>query len=261
MSAAQTVAAASNAAVEGFGDNLLCSFVGGSYARGTNKPTSDIDLFVITAHSDHGQERRFAERLRALHLLAGLDFDHCGEAFTADTLNDLLGFTEASIAAVPAVQRSACYLADCPLSVFRKGDVVFKFLADPKIGVHDPAGVLPALEARAAAYFSTWPMPRIQGYKGRLRLPPDSPQHQLSYLWQSRVATAEWADTPVGIGLERWFGTELLSRTDALPAGCQDAQPPADGATCPLPTADETLAASLTAQCLAFLHTEPEGTR
>lgn len=261
MSAAQATAAASNAVVEVFGDNLLCSFIGGSYARGTHKPTSDIDLFIITARSDHDQERHFAERLRALHLLAGLDFDHCGEILTVDTLNDLLAFTETCIAAAPAIQRSACYLADCPLSVFRKGDVVFKFLGDPKTGVHDPARMLPALEARAAAYFSTWPMPRIQDHKGRLRLPPGSPQHQLSNLWQSRAATSAWTETPVGIGLERWFGTELPIRAGALHAGRIAAQPPSDGSTCPLPIADETLAAPLTAQCLAFLHTEPEGNR
>ncbi|MET8626581.1 nucleotidyltransferase domain-containing protein [Kitasatospora sp. NPDC004669] len=262
MTATQAVMVVSRAAVEIFGDNLLCSFVGGSYARGTNKQTSDIDLFVITARSDHDRERLFAERLRDVHLAAGLDFDHCGEILTIDTLNTLLAFTEHCIAAVPAVQRSACYLADCPLSVFRKGDVIFKFLTDPKTAVHDPAGLLPTLEARATAYVSAWPMPRIQEHKGRLRLPPGSPQQRLADLWQSRDATDAWTDTPVGIGLERWFGTELPARSEALHKTGPVTSPALDGAGCPLPVAaDTTLAAPLTAQCLAFLHTEPEGHR
>ncbi|MET8541566.1 nucleotidyltransferase domain-containing protein [Kitasatospora sp. NPDC004799] len=262
MTGAQAVSAASRAAVEVFGDGLLCSFVGGSYARGSNRTTSDIDLFAVTARSDHDRERLFAERLRDVHLAAGLDFDHCGEILTLDTLNTLLAFTEQCIAAVPAVQRSACYLADCPLSVFRKSDVVFKFLTDPKIAVHDPAGLLPALEARAAAYFSAWPMPRVQEHKGRLRLPPGSPQQRLASLWQNRDATDAWPDTPVGIGLERWFGAELAARSEALHRGSPVAVAPPDGATCPLPvTADTTLTALLSAQCLAFLHAEPEGPR
>ncbi|MFF2545092.1 nucleotidyltransferase domain-containing protein [Kitasatospora sp. NPDC058063] len=260
MTAPLAVTEASRAAVETFGGNLLCSFVGGSYARGSNKPTSDIDQFVITVRSDHERERLFAERLRQVHQAAGLDFDHCGEILTLGTLNTLLAFTEDCIAAVPAVQRSACYLADCPLSVFRKGDVVLKFLADPKIAVHDPAGLLPALEARAAAYFSAWPMPRIQEHKGRLRLPPGSPQQRLADLWQSRAATVAWTDTPVGIGLERWFGTELPARFEALHHAGPVTSPALDGIGCPLPAAD-TLTAPLTAQCLAFLHFEPEGHR
>ncbi|MGW3073888.1 nucleotidyltransferase domain-containing protein [Kitasatospora sp. NPDC001132] len=262
MTATQAVSAASRAAVEVFGDDLLCSFVGGSYARGSNKKTSDIDLFVVTDRSDHERERLFAERLRDVHLAAGLDFDHCGEVLTLETLNTLLAFTEDCIAAVPAVQRSACYLADCPLSVFRKGDVVFKFLTDPKIAVHDPAGLLPALEARAATYFSAWPMPRVQEHKGRLRLPPGSPQQRLAGLWQDRDTTDAWTDTPVGIGLERWFGTELPARSEALHQAGPVTAPALDGTSCPLPVvAGTALATSLIAQCLAFLHTEPEGHR
>ncbi|MFE3873323.1 nucleotidyltransferase domain-containing protein [Kitasatospora sp. NPDC059146] len=257
MTGAQAVSTASRAAVEIFGDDLLCSFVGGSYARGSDKTTSDIDLFVVTARSDHDRERLLAERLRDVHQAAGLDFDHCGEILTLDTLNTLLAFTEHCIAAVPAVQRSACYLADCPLSVFRKGDVVFKFLTDPKTAVHDPAGLLPALEARAATYFSAWPMPRVQEHKGRLRLQSGSPQQRLAGLWQDRDATDSWTDTPVGIGLERWFGTELAARSAVLYPGSPVNVAPPDGATCPLSVA--ALASPLSAQCLAFLHSEPEG--
>jgi hypothetical protein len=250
-----------DAALDVFGDNVAFAFVGGSYARGSHRPGSDVDVFVAIKQSDVDSERVYAERLRQLHRDANLDFDHCGEIFAMAVLDQLLAFTERCIASVPAVQRSACYLADCPLSVFRKGDVVFKFIADPKTAVYDPDGLLPALEQRAAEYFRRWPMPRIQDHKGSLQLPTPSPQHRLLTTWQERTTTAQWADTPVGVGLERWFGTELPERDAALAGLPVVAVPSADPRSCPLPVASQTFAALLSAQCLAFLHTEPEGLR
>lgn len=248
-----------NAAMDVFGDNTAFAFVGGSYARGDQKPGSDVDAFVAIRQSDLDQERGYAERLRRMHHDAGLDFDHCGEILTIATLEGLLAFTEQCVATVPAVQRSACYLADCPLSVFRKGDVVFKFLADPKVAVYDPDGHLPGLEQRAAGYFRSWPMPRIQDHKGSLALPDPSPQRSLAMVWQARESGAEWMDTPVGAGLDRWFGSEIAQRAAAITGLPVIAEPPPDPRSCPLPDGSAALKALLSAQCLAFLHTEPEG--
>lgn len=259
MSAMAVVEDAVGAALDVFGDNAAFAFVGGSYARGSHRPGSDVDVFVAIRRADLERERVYAERLRQLHRDAKLDFDHCGEIFAMAVLERLLTFTERCIVAVPAVQRSACYLADCPLSVFRKGDVVFKFIADRKTAVYDPDGLLPALEQRAAEYFRRWPMPRVQDHKGSLQLPAPSPQHRLSMTWRERATTAEWADTPVGVGLDRWFGTELAERDAALSGLPVVAVPPADPRSCPLSDASQTFAALLSAQCLAFLHTEPEG--
>ncbi|WP_331731300.1 nucleotidyltransferase domain-containing protein [Kitasatospora sp. NBC_01300] len=244
-----------------FGADLLFAFVGGSYARGQAKPTSDIDVFTLTRTSDTAAEDAFAHALRDLHHRAGLTFDHCGEIFDRTTLEQLLTFTERCLAANPGVQRSACYLADCPLSVFRKGDVVFKFLADPKIHTVDPHDRLAAYEARAGRYFTTWPMPRIQPHKSTLALPPGAGTERLAALWQARAGTPAWTATPVGTGLGRWFGPELARRTAALPAYPVTAVtgPAAADGTCPLPAATTSVAAALTAQCLAHLHTEPEG--
>lgn len=234
-----------------FPDSLLAAWVGGSYARGTAKPTSDVDTVVILRESDHDAERTFAEQFRALHQQAGLKFDHVGEVFDLASLNGLLDFTERCLAAVPAIQQSACYLADCSLSVFRKGDVVFKMLEEPKVFVHDPGMVVDKLTARAVDYFQRWPMPRVQPYKDRLTLPDGSHSAALAETWARRADTDDWVDTPVGIGLHRWFGPDLVVRARAF-----DRQPPVTAAVgrphaCPRPVADADLGALLSAQCLS----------
>ncbi|MGW0660111.1 nucleotidyltransferase domain-containing protein [Streptodolium elevatio] len=242
-----------------FAENLVLAFVGGSYARGTQKATSDIDVFVLLHHGDRAAERAFAEDLRELHLDTGLDFDHCGEIFDAAALEALLTFTERALAAAPVLQRSACYQADCPLSVFRKGDVVYKFLADPKVHICDPHHLIPTLQERAAAYFTRWPMPRIQEHKEHLALPSGSEQARLADLWAGREADHDWTDTPVGIGLDRWFGTTLQARTRCLPPRPVTTAPSGSPQCCPLPLAEGLTRDAFAAQCLAFPHTLSEG--
>ncbi|UGQ14343.1 nucleotidyltransferase domain-containing protein [Yinghuangia sp. ASG 101] len=241
-----------------FADNLALAFVGGSYARGNPTSTSDIDVFVLLRRGDRSAEEGFAEALRDLHHGAGLSFDHCGEIFDGDTLETLLTFTEHALAAAPALQRSACYQADCPLSAFRKGDVVFKFLADPKAHVLDPDGRLPGLEERAASYFARWPMPRIQEHKKHLALPAGSEQARLAARWICRADGPQWTDTPTGIGLDRWFGDPLKHRIGRLPP-----QPvttaPSDPRACPLPLTYGTDRQAFAAQCLASTHPPLEG--
>ncbi|MFF8789207.1 nucleotidyltransferase domain-containing protein [Streptomyces sp. NPDC015125] len=235
-----------------FGDNLAVAFVGGSYARQAAKPTSDIDIFVLLKHSDRPSETAFALALRALHHDAGLDFDHCGEVFDMASLDTLLTFTEQAIEAVPAIQRSACYQADCPLSVFRKGDVVFKFLEDPKLHVLDHVEVLPALEKRASAYFAQWPMPRVQEHKKHLTLPEGSQQASLAQTWAEREGTPRWTETPVGVGLERWFGAGLVQRAGRLDIETPVTMAPVSPHVCPIPFSEGTARRIFAAQCLAF---------
>ncbi|MFD3524560.1 nucleotidyltransferase domain-containing protein [Streptomyces sp. NPDC058653] len=234
-----------------FGDNLAAAFVGGSYARGTAKPTSDIDVFVLLKQCDQPSETAFANALRALHEEAGLHFDHCGEIFDTASLGMLLSFTEQALAAMPAIQRSACYQADCPLSVFRKGDIVFKFLDDPKLHTLDPGHVLPALEKRAAAYFAKWPMPRVQEHKKALALPEGSEQASLARTWAQRQTTPQWIDTPTGVGLERWFGADLTTRAGALAAEAVIDTPSPSPSVCPIPLTNGAVRRVFAAQCLA----------
>lgn len=233
-----------------FGDNLAAAFVGGSYARGTAKPTSDIDVFVLLKHGDRPSETAFAHALRALHEEAGLHFDHCGEIFDTASLDLLLSFTEQALGAMPAIQRAACYQADCPLSVFRKGDIVFKFLDDPKLHTLDPGHVLPALEKRAATYFAKWPMPRVQEHKKALALPEGSEQAGLARTWAERELTPRWVDTPTGVGLERWFGAGLSARSAALATETVNTPSPSPS-VCPIPLTKGAVRRLFAAQCLA----------
>jgi predicted nucleotidyltransferase len=249
-----------SAARDIFGNHLALAFVGGSHARATSKPSSDIDIFVVLNSPQRDRERRFASVLRDLHTAHALSFDHCGEVFDAQTLENLLAFTERCIAAAPAIQRAACYQADCALSIFRKGDVVFKFLVDPKICIHDPHDTLPALGQRAHRYFTRWPMPRIQEHKGQLILPEGSAQQDLVGTWDAHSATGGWADTPVGIGLERWFGPVLDPRAAALSSENQFVRTPDNPRSCPLTFAPPRSRRVLQAQCLAFPPTPQERT-
>ncbi|MFI0942818.1 nucleotidyltransferase domain-containing protein [Streptomyces sp. NPDC021020] len=241
-----------------FDTNLAFAFVGGSYARHAQKATSDIDLFVALHRSDRDTEVAFAQELRELHEKKGLDFEHCGEVFDTATLDTLLTFTEQTIATVPAIQKSACYQADCPLSVFRKGDVVFKFLADPKLHVLDPGHLLPCLEERASAYFTRWPMPRVQEHKHHLGLPADTQQADLAEAWRRREGTEQWMDTPVGVGLVRWFGPGLLPRTRALGAAEPVTLAPLSPLVCPLPDSPGRARRAYAAQCLAMTYPTTE---
>lgn len=241
---------AADLAREEFGALLRLAFIGGSRATGAATDSSDIDTFVVLRAPDADSERRYAHRLRTLHQEAGLTFDHCGEVLDQKTLEDLLTFTLHYLTQVPAIQDLACYQADCLLSVFRKGDVVFKFLADPKIHVDGDRSYLEILEGRATEYFHKFPRPRIQHLKGRLRLPSPGTEQQVNDEFESRLSDERWVDTPVGIGLHRWFGA-LGAPTSGGPA---ISSPSSIGGHCPLSRPlDARHIESVRAQCLAHL--------
>lgn len=261
MSRHPAVAEAVRLATSTFGAHLLLAFVGGSHAAGTPSPHSDIDVFVLIDQPDPPAEMAFATKLRELHAAHGLHFDHCGEIFDAAALTTLLNTTERCLATLPALQRLACYQADCLLSVFRKGDVVFKFLADPKASIEGDRALLAMLEQRAARFFARYPMPRVQEQKDQLDVPPGD-EAQLLTRFAERADGPRWFDTPVGVELGRWFLTPPSALTDARP---QTARPPLDSTgglaarRCPLHVLppDDPAIPYLKGQCLA--HIPPEG--
>lgn len=225
-----------------FGTNLMLAFVGGSRANGTARSRSDIDIFVVIYESDRSRERQFARELRNMHRDARLDFDHYGEIFSRATLTGLLDFTEGILTAESAIVDSACYRGNCLLSIFRKGQVVFGFLCDPKTHVRDHGGTLAALEERAQRYFQRWGVERAHG--DTVLLPPGSEQQLLADAWHDGL------DTPVGIGLERWFGPDLKDRLDHLNAASGDVETALQRMECPLPALSPSVWEAHAAQCL-----------
>lgn len=244
--AEQATGAAVQLAESVFGTNLMLAFIGGSRATGTAGSRSDIDVFVVISESDRGKERQFARELRNMHRDARLDFGHYGEIFSHPTLTGLLDFTEGILTATPAIADSACYRGNCLLSIFRKGQVVFGFLFDPKTHVRDRGGTLAALEERARRYFQRWGVERAH-HGDTVLLPRDSEQQRLAGAWRDGL------DTPVGIGLERWFGPDLKDRLDHLDTASGDFEMTPQRMECPLPTVPPSAWEAHAAQCLGRL--------
>jgi hypothetical protein len=246
-----TVQEAGRLARDCFADNLLVSFIGGSHASGHPKTDSDIDTFVVLHAADLDTEREYARRLRALHDAAGLRFEHCGEVFDRTTVEDLLAFTDAVLTAVPQIQDLACYQADCLLSVFRKGDVVFKFLTDPRIHVDGDRAYLGDLQRRAEDNFRRYPRPRVQFAKGRLELRDAGAE---SYM-RDLLARCDWIDTPTGVGLGRWFAGHSLPGREPASASTDLAE--LDRTRCPLYVRPRSQSVELIArQCLAHTRSQ-----
>lgn len=232
-----------------FGSDLRVAFIGGSHAAGTAGATSDIDTFVVLRHPDPAAERDYARALRALHDRAALAFGHCGEVFDQRTLARLLTFTDTFLTSLPGIQDVACYQADCLLSVFRKGDIVFKFLIDPKVHVVGDTDYLAGLETQARDYFTRFPRARVQRLKGRLHLDADGPRCAALDGVEALVRGDRWTESPVGVGLHRWFAVRQVPAAPVTPAW---GSPPGGGTGCPLDARlDHPHEVLLRAQCLA----------
>ena len=255
-------AEASRLAAQNFGTNLVLSFVGGSYARGVSRPTSDVDLFVILEKPDRLAERSFALEFLRFHQRHSLTLTHCGEVFSVETLEHLLTVTEQILEQLPEIQHVGCYHGDCILSAFRKGDVVFKFLADSKTEIAGDRSYLTLLEDRAEVFFRRFPMRRVQLEKGRLILDESSAASRLEQAYHVSEATPAFADTPGGIGLERWFGPSVLPAYPPEPEYISEALElsPEDRRQCPLSMwpQESRRGALLRHQCLGLLIPNPE---
>ena len=232
-----------------FGDNLLFCFVGGSRAwEDPSRSLSDVDIFVVTRCCRPTQEREFAARFRDVHHIGNLRFDHVGEVFCVESLDSLLSFTEAFAKMTDSPEKLACYAGGCMASIFRKGQVVLNFLADPKICTVDEHLVLNSYVERALAYFSRTQFKRSFTHSS-LNFSADL-QRQKTVLasWQESLNhTDAWMDTPVGIHLDRWFGKETLQTRSSLLTSSEHQASGANLAqTCPLTDSNSNVAA----QCL-----------
>lgn len=68
-----------------FGDNILFSFIGGSYGKGNQKKNSDIDIFILLKEENYEQEKDFLDYFKKFHKEKGLKFDHAGEILDKKT--------------------------------------------------------------------------------------------------------------------------------------------------------------------------------
>ncbi|MFF9212898.1 MULTISPECIES: hypothetical protein [unclassified Streptomyces] len=239
-------------AAEVFGANLAAAFVAGSRAGGRRSGRSDVDVFLLIVSADRARELQYADWLRGLHLRHRLHFDHYGEIFSMPALETLLTATEKVTTAAPQMRYSACYRGNCPLSTFRKGQVVLRFLEGPKVCVLDPGQVLAALAERARAYFARWNV-EVPGPEGTVVWLDGSPQQALarSLAWSS----AHPVDSPVGIGLERWFGPGLDEKLIALTKPILTSESDTDARSLSCPLTDSSRGGELppvyAVQCLA----------
>lgn len=226
-----------------FGENLRAAWVGGSHARGTAKPTSDVDVFVILNKTDLAAETDFASKLQVLHREHGLHLEHYGQIVDRATLENLVEFTIAFVARVPQIQHVGCYHGDCVLSVFRKGDVLLKMLEEPKLGLLGDIEYVGELERMAFDFFEKFPMKRVQLEKDNLHIAKDN-------IRDFEIALSkDILNSPRGIGLNRWFldsKIEPVSQTYA-------ASPVIGRNECPFNyDMDEALHKLYSNQCLAL---------
>jgi hypothetical protein len=195
-----------------FADNLRFAFIGGSYASGTATSESDIDVFIVIESADLIAERVFCERFCELHRRHGHKFTHIGELFTLATLDRLLNMTENMTERASFLLRSACYRRNCILSALRKGIVVMGFLADTKICRRGNAALLDTYTGRAIRYFETIGDARSSSHLHYIEFLQSSESAkraaQLREEYENAIRLNGIEDTPVGVGLGRWFGRD-----------------------------------------------------
>ena len=239
-------------------DNLLVAFIAGSRAKGNYNLHSDIDLFVIINYPSRENEKRLAEELKNLHEKQGLIYDHCGEIFSQDTLNKLLeGVKNLDILVKHGFCRLACYQTGCILSVARKTQVVLHMLSEEKEMIIGNFSVLQQYENTAKSFYSKHDNPAPQLHLQKLRWTPESNLREIKMRWQSYVTDIEnrkFCDTPVGIGLERWFLSNKFSdeTPDVLPSKTAHTFQSISPDLCPLwnKSIDKDINSLLQSQCL-----------
>ncbi len=200
-------------------EDLLFAFIAGSRAKGNYNQHSDIDVFVVLNHPSREKEKCIAENLRNIHQKQGLVYDHCGEIFSQSTLDRLLeGVQNLDFLVKNSFCQLACYQTDCILSVARKTQVVLHMLSEKKKMIVGDFSVLRDYEKIAKSFYTKHGHPPMQLHPQNLRWPNDTISHNVKVRWQSYVddiKNNKFCDTPVGIGLERWFLSNTFS--DEIP--------------------------------------------
>lgn len=195
-------------------DELLIAFVSGSRAIGGYKKYSDIDIFIILKSTSYEKEKEFAGKLKEFHLINNLKFDHYGEIFSKETLDSLL--TKTNLTEILINNRfceMACFQTQCILSIARKLLVVLSMLHNQKRFVAGDEILLESYERIAKDFFgrNTNLSLKTTDYKIDWNNSGTSLQ-KIKNKWNhfnKLITNNNFLDTPIGIGLERWFSKDF----------------------------------------------------
>ena len=199
-----------------FRDNLLFSFIGGSHATGKQKIDSDVDIFIVINDSDVQSESDFAKYFILEHERNNLKFDHIGQILTISTLDNLIATAEKIIEHCNIILDTACYHADCILSIFRKADIVLKMLELQKIFPKGNLDTLSKYQDAAYQYFRSYNYKRIQLAKKLLFIPNSDTFKNKRDLIYKISTTNKYDCSPIGINLDHWFDINISDKISSI---------------------------------------------
>ena len=191
-------------------DNLLLSFIAGSRAKDNYNPKSDVDLFVILKRPLRNEEELLSRKLQEFHEINNLKYEHCGEIFSQDTLEIMLkSCPNLSELIKVGFSESACFQAECILSIARKTLVVLHMLASEKKMITGDRNALSNYENVAKDFYSNHSNIFICTSQSQLNW-VDTPSTLKSVHdeWKRimrKIHKGDFNDTPIGTSLDKWF--------------------------------------------------------
>ncbi|CCN85664.1 putative KNTase [Vibrio nigripulchritudo SFn27] len=202
-------------------NNLLFAFISGSRAKECYRDNSDVDLFVVLKEPNRVQETTLANELIKFHLENSLQLSHCGQILDEKTLYSIIHSSKnMSNLVYSGIENTACYHTDCILSITRKVKVVLHMLKMPKIGIIGDIEKLSKYEDYANSYYHRTGEPSKQLALGKM-VWGDYSQHDdfPKSIWDKyldKLASGDIANTPLGIGLHRWFRDPIPKEVNLL---------------------------------------------
>jgi predicted nucleotidyltransferase len=189
---------------------VLFAYIAGSRAKGSFEINSDIDLFIVIDEPDYEKEKEFAEALKKLHIKYNLHFDHCGEIFSRKTIENLLNKIDNVDKLVNwGFCKLACFQSQCILSITRKTLVILSMLSHQKTHIIGDKILLAKYEKIANDFFETNSHISLSTSNAKIEWSHENnlidrikdKHHHFS----QKIAMNDFLDTPIGIGLERYF--------------------------------------------------------
>jgi hypothetical protein len=208
-----------------FERDLVFSFICGSRASARICDASDVDFVAVLSDgpAERGgidAEKEFYRRFVQYHVAHSLCHEHCGELLRRCTLDHLFGSGRRHLERDPEILESICYRTSCAFSEFRKARVVLGMFAGPKLFVSGDLNALDEYTRLANDYFALESelTRSVVRYSGS---PDDSCDIDVAGRAdriRSLITAGTYADTPVGVRLDRWFNAGLARPKASHPA-------------------------------------------